>query len=93
MTCLNYISLHKVDNYSHNKLTGLASGGLDEPTITLIITIVIAIITAAVFIIRLEFRVKDLENNSFLAAFKEVQRRQAVDAAEKLLKEWRKKKE
>lgn len=62
-----------------HKLTGIATGGLDEPTITLIIAIMMAIIGAAFFIIRLEFRVKYLEKYPFFAGIDSVHKQDAID--------------
>jgi hypothetical protein len=62
-----------------HKLTGIATGGLDEPTITLIIAIVTAIITAAFFIIRLEFRVKYLEKHPFITGIDSVHKQDVID--------------
>lgn len=58
----------------------------------LIITVLSVIsIPLIIYFVKLELRVKGLENDSILAAFKEVQRKQAVEAVEKLLKGWRRK--
>ena len=69
------------------KLTGIVSGGLDEPRITLIIGIVVAILTAGFFIIRLEGRVRHLEEHPFLEGIKEVHKQDAIDFYRKVRKQ------
>jgi hypothetical protein len=60
-------------------LTGIATGGLDVPTISLMVTIIGAILTAGFFIIRLEVRVKHLEEHPFIAGLKDLNKQDAID--------------
>lgn len=71
-------------NQLYNRLTGIVTGGLDESTISLIITIVVSIMAAAFFIIRLEIRVKQLENHPFIAGLKDLNKQDAIDVYRKM---------
>lgn len=71
--------MHSLITSYRSNLVGLISGGLDQPTITLIIGIVIAIITAAGIIIRLEFRVGHLEKHPIIEAVNEVNKEDAIE--------------
>ncbi|MGH9953652.1 MAG: hypothetical protein ACRD5J_18710 [Nitrososphaeraceae archaeon] len=60
-------------------LVGITSGGLDVATIGLLVTIVVAIITAACIIIKLHFRVKYLEKHPIIEAVDEVNKEDAIE--------------
>ena len=68
----------------YNRLSSITIGGSDIPTLSFLVPIIGAILTAAFFIIRLEVRVKHLEDHPFIAGLKDLNKQDAISLYQKM---------